>query len=127
MNPVRIAAFVLTATLGCASGARHTAVADEAIPDSALALEVDNRNWSDVLISIVHDGSRSRFVEVAATHSLTVAIPPRFVGTNGTVAILLHRIGGVDDYLMPAVSIRTGNTVNLTIESDLNRSSIGVW
>lgn len=122
----RLAVLTLVTVMACASG-RHAAPQDEVVPDNVLALEVDNRNWSDILITVVHDGMRTRFVEVAATKSKTLAIPSELIGSNGTFRMIIHRIGGVDDYVTPVVSIRTGYTVNLTVESDLQRSSIGVW
>jgi hypothetical protein len=121
-----LVALTLTATAACAA-ARRAAEPDAVVPDDVLALEVDNRNWSDVLISVIHDGSRTRFVEVSATKSATLAIPPQLVGSNGTLRLLVHRIGGLDDFLTPVVSVRTGKTVALTIESTLERSSVGVW
>jgi hypothetical protein len=96
-------------------------------PADPLVLEVDNHNWSDVLIYIVHDGTSTRFLDLTAAKSATQEIPGRLVGSNGMLQFLVHRIGGVDDYLSPVVSVRTGFTVSLTLESDLRRSSLGVW
>lgn len=126
MSRARVLAITFIAAAAC--GPHHVPASDYPdVPDSVLALEVDNRNWSDVLISVIHDGTRERFVEVGATKSRTVAIPPRLVGTTGTLRLVLHRIGGLDDFVTPPVSIRTGDTINLTIESSLDRSTIGVW
>jgi len=123
--------------------AAHSKPVDEEVPANALALEVENRNWSDVVIYILHDGSRTRFAQITAAKSATLAIPGRLVSSSGTIQLLVHRIGGHDDamgpaggpefatprddYLSPVVSIRTGYTVSLTLEDDLRRSTIGVW
>lgn len=136
--PVWVAICGLLATAGCAS--RHPRAAEQPLPDNVLVLEVENHNWSDVLIYVIHDGTRSRFLEVSAAKTMTEPIPARFVGANGILRLLIHRIGGADDsvllvrrsgvsddYLTPAVSVRTGNTVSLTLESDLQRSTLGVW
>lgn len=136
--PTNVAVCGMLATAGCAS--RHSRVAEEPLPDNVLVLEVENHNWSDVVIYVVHDGTRSRFLDVSAAKSAMEPIPARFVGSNGMVRLLIHRIGGADnsvlvvrrggvadDYLTPAVSVRTGNTVSLTLESDLQRSTLGVW
>lgn len=95
--------------------------------DDELVLEVSNNNWSDVVIYMVHDGRRTRFTVVTAARSASVAIPTRFVSSNGTVQFVAHRIGGNDEYVSPAVSVRLGHTVALTLESNLVRSSVGVW
>ncbi len=130
-------------TLSLTACATHKPPKDEPIPADALVLEVENHNWSDVQIYMLHDGSRTRFMQVTATQSATQIIPASMVSSNGTVQVQVHRIGGHDDtfapvggpqfatarddYLSPVVSIRTGRTVELTLESDLNRSSVGVW
>lgn len=136
--PVCVAVSGLFGIAACAS--RHARAAEQPLPDNVLVLEVENHNWSDVLIYVIHDGTRSRFMEVSAAKSTTEAIPARFVGSNGMLRLLVHRIGGPDDsvmlvrrggtsddYLTPTVSVRTGKTVSLTLESDLQRSSLGVW
>ena len=96
-------------------------------PADDLVLAVSNNNWSDVVIYMVHDGRRTRFTAVTAAGSASIVIPPRFVSSNGTVQIVVHRIGGDDDYVSPTVSIRMGHTVALTLESNLVRSTVGVW
>lgn len=113
--------------LGCAS--RSGAVPEESVVSAdQLALEIDNHNWSDVALWINHDGRRERFLTISAAHSLTRAIPPNLVGTDGTVQFVAHRIGGGNDYYVsPRISVRTGYTVSLTLEDNLQRSTIGIW
>jgi hypothetical protein len=90
-------------------------------------LEVENHNWSDVVLFIVHDGRTNRFAQIAAAKDASFEIPPRFLGDQGTISLGLHRVGGRDDYRTESVSVRTGNTIHLTIEGKLEHSSIGVW
>ncbi|HUQ98645.1 MAG TPA: hypothetical protein VM166_04260 [Gemmatimonadaceae bacterium] len=96
-------------------------------PIQDLTLEVSNNNWSDVVIYMVQNGSRKRFTMVTAARSATVAIPSQFISSNGSVQIVAHRVGGTDEYVSPVVSVLLGRTVALTLESNLNRSTIGVW
>jgi hypothetical protein len=125
MYRIGLAAFALVAVAGC-----HPSIPapDPDIPDDQLVLEVDNRNWSDVLIWIQHDGQRSRFITVNAAHSATQPIPRYLVSSDGTLSLIAHRIGGGNDYYYsPKISVRTGYTVRFTLEDDLERSSVGVW
>ncbi len=92
-----------------------------------IALEVENRNWADVVIYVVHDGSTRRFMSITAAKTETVPLDSRFIGADGIVRFIAHRVGGNDDYYSPAVSVRTGNTIALTLQPELNMSSIGVW
>lgn len=137
--------FLVCASLAlpAAACAGHKPTPDADIPANVLVLEVENHNWSDVLIYVIHDGTRTRFAEVAATKSLTQRIPLQLVGSNGNVQLLVHRIGGhddtfapvggprfaraPDDFLSPVVSVRTGATIALTLEDNLQRSTVGVW
>lgn len=98
----------------------------ESAPED-VTLAVDNHNWADVLLYVVHDGTSTRFLQVTATQSTSVAIPSRLVGADGIVRFIAHRIGGLDDYYSPSVSVRTGQKIALTLEGQLKMSSIGVW
>lgn len=120
------AAITLFLVLSAACAGRHGSSEPEpAQPD--VVLEVDNHNWADVLLYVVHDGTATRFLQITGAKSASVTIPSRLVGANGVVRFIAHRIGGLDDYYSPAVSVRTGQTISLTLEGQLKMSSVGVW
>lgn len=120
--------FMLCATLVLAAAcAAHHADPNPSPNDDDLVLQVDNHNWSDVLIYILHDGKQTRFLEVTGARSVAQPVPPRLVSSNGTIRLLVHRIGGLDDYLSPTVSVRGGRTIALTLEGQLHMSTVGVW
>ena len=101
-------------------------------PDSTVVLEpvvleVENHNWADVVLYVVHDGIQTRFTQVAAAHNVSLEIPPRLQGQMGVIRIAARRIGGTDSYVSQAISVRGSSAVRLTIESSLNHSSVGVW
>jgi len=103
------------------------AEASETIAAERVVLEVENHNWADVVLYVVHDGVQTRFTQVAAAHNLSIEIPPRLQGQMGVIRIAARRIGGTDSYVSQAISVRGGSAVRLTIESSLNHSSVGVW
>jgi hypothetical protein len=118
-----VAACAVFLLISCAPHRR----AEPELTGDELQLEVANNNWSDVIIYMLHDGVRTRFIAVTAARSASAPIPTRYVSSNGTVQILVHRIGGNDEYVSPVVSVRMSRTVALTLESNLARSSLGVW
>jgi len=124
---VTLAATAMTVT-GCARTPPVTGLAPEAASSTEpVVLEVENHNWSDINIYVVHDGRRNRLTTVTATKDVALQIPPAYQGETGIFRLVVHRIGGRDSYTSEPISIRTGYTVRLTVESDLARSSVGVW
>jgi hypothetical protein len=121
VRPVLLSAALLL--IGC----KPQHAAEPLLTGDELMLEVDNNNWSDMVIYMVHDGTRTRFTLVTGSRSTAVVIPPRFISSNGNVQIIVHRIGGNDDYVSPVVSVRLGKTVALTLEPVLAHSTVGVW
>ena len=119
---------LFSSVTACAT--RHRSLEEEAVPATTpetVVLEVENHNWSDVVLYIVHDGVQTRFTQVAAAHDLSVEIPARLQGQMGVIRLAARRIGGTDSYVSQALSIRGSSAVRLTIESSLSRSSVGVW
>lgn len=97
------------------------------VPPSPVVLEVENHNWADVVLYVLHDGVQTRFAQVAAAHNVSVEIPPNLQGQMGIIRIAARRIGGTDSFVSQAISLRGNSAVRFTIESNLNRSSVGVW
>jgi hypothetical protein len=129
-----LASYFVACSFILACAGRHPVTQDALTatsPDTAapepVVLEVENHNWADVVLYVVHDGVQTRFTQVAAAHNLSIEIPPRLQGQMGVIRIAARRIGGTDSYVSQAISVRGSTAVRLTIESSLNHSSIGVW
>jgi len=127
-----VASYVAVIALLSSCAGRHRAELEddaEAVQpvSGPVILEVQNHNWSDVVLFLIHNGQVNRFAQIAAAKDQSFEIPPRFIGEEGILRVGLHRIGGQDDFRTEAVSVRTGDTIRLTIEGKLEHSSIGVW
>lgn len=128
-----LASCLIVSGLLLACAGRHPVKADslaeapETIAPGPVVLEVENHNWADVVLYVVHDGVQTKFTQVAAAHSLSIEIPPRLQGQMGVIRIAARRIGGTDSYVSQAISVRGSSAVRLTLESSLNHSSVGVW
>jgi len=129
-----LASYFIVSSLLLACAGQHPVTEASALaapPETAapepVVLEVENHNWADVVLYVVHDGIQTKFTQVAAAHNVSIEIPPRLQGQMGVIRIAARRIGGTDSYVSQAISVRGSSSVRLTIESSLNHSSLGVW
>lgn len=123
-------AVLFTASLSGCSRSIQVKDYDEptpVVPAAPVKLEVENHNWADVVLYVLHDGVQTRFTQVAAAHNLSIEIPERLQGQMGVIRIAARRIGGTDSYVSQAISLRGNSAVRFTIESNLTHSSVGVW
>ena len=124
--------FIVSGLLLACAG-RHPVTTDslaeapQTIAPEPVVLEVENHNWADVVLYVVHDGVQTKFTQVAAAHNLSIEIPPRLQGQMGVIQIAARRIGGTDSFVSQAISLRGNTAVRVTIESSLSHSSVGVW
>jgi hypothetical protein len=115
------------AMVACRGGQFPEDVLADPSATQTVILDVQNHNWADMIIYVVHDGRRTRLNTVRATRTTSLIIPPRMIGQVGNLQLIARRVGAYDRYISPPISIRTGSTVVLTLESDLRRSSVAVW
>jgi len=96
-------------------------------PGESLVLEVENHNWSDIVVYVSHDGMLTRLAQVTANTTTSLSVPPYLVGSLGLVRLAVRRIGGTDSYASEPISVRTGSTLRLTVETRVATSSVAVW
>jgi hypothetical protein len=96
--------------------------------DETVKLDVNNHNWLDVVIYVVHSGQRTRVATVVATGSASVVVPNHALrNSGGQIRLLAHAIGNPQTFLSETIVARPGMTIDWTLESDLKRSSLAVW
>jgi hypothetical protein len=96
-------------------------------PSSEVPLEIANHHWLDVTIYVVRDGQPSRVGIANATGSTQFVLPARLIGQGGEVRLFGRPIGGKDATLSETVVVQPGQRIEWTLESDLSRSTIGVY
>ena len=109
----------------CASHHRTTQT-DAASINTPVDLEVENHNWSDIVIYLVRGTQRQRLGMVNALGSTVFTFPYRRLGTTGDARFSAHAIGGAG-YTSESVLVQPGQTLKWTLESDLSRSSLAVY
>jgi len=116
--------FVL-GTYGC-SHATSAAVARPASPES-VPLRIDNHNWLDVVIYVVHDGQRTRLGLATATSSATFSLPEHLLGQGRELRLLGDPVGGHGAVTTETIVVQPGQSIDWTLETDLRRSFVGVF
>jgi predicted small secreted protein len=130
MRPVRrsghlVAALLLVASLVTACHSRSDFSSQT--PADGVPLEIANHNWSDVVIYIVRDGQRSRLGVATAASATSFVLPRRMFGQAGELQLFGRPIGAAGSALTETVIVQPGQWVEWTLESDLDRSAIGVF
>ncbi len=122
------AAFALLVLAPACARHRHTATSSAVrVPEGEVALRVDNHHWLDVVIYVLHDGQRTRIGIVTATSSETFIFPARLLGQAREIQLLGDAIGEPGGIRTETLVIQPGQYIEWTLESDLRRSSVGVY
>jgi hypothetical protein len=122
--------LVLLLGLAAVPACHHAKHDDRPTPDTApvdVPLEVENHNWLDVVIYVLHDGERSRVGIANASSQSSFVLPARMVGQGHELRLLGHPIGGEGGTVTETVTVQPGQYIEWTLESDLSRSAIGVY
>jgi hypothetical protein len=111
---------------GCAS---HSSGKTDPAPgrDVELSLEVENHNWSDVVIYLLRGGQAERIGTVTAHSTSTFVFPYRRLGTSGNTRLSAYPIGGRSAFNSENLLVQPGQSIKWTLESDLSRSSLMVY
>jgi len=95
------------------------------LPD--VPLKVTNRNWLDVTVYVLHDGQRTRIGTVTASSAQDFVVPARLLGQLHELALIGEAIGSNDVARTETLTIQAGQYIEWTLETDLRRSSVGVY
>lgn len=122
-----IVAPLLWSGLACA-GHRPSAGPRPPAPEPVeVILTVTNHHWLDVTIYVLHDGQRSRVGTVTAVSTQQFVVPMRLLGISRQFQLLGEAIGSPAYARTETLLIQPGQAIEWTLESDLRRSSVGVF
>ncbi len=133
MCPVKTVTYTLKRLLlpavvlllaGCA--AKHEAD-ERPIPSEPTSLKVENHNWLDVVIYVVHDGQRSRLGSATAAKTTDFMIRPSELGQLGSIQLIADPVGASGAIVSPTVVVKSGTRLVWTLQTDLSRSSLAVY
>ena len=118
-----VIAVVAVASSACS---RHHAP-NESVASGAATLQVDNRNWQNVDIQVLHRGIQSHLALANASAVTEIVFPKHLLDDLGEVQLIAHAIGTPYTIRTQIIVLKPGTEVRWTLETDLNRSSIAVY
>jgi hypothetical protein len=125
MLTLRLLALSL-ALAGCGRDPRPEDIQPIGFTDD-IALEVDNRNFNDVVIYLRREGTRTRIGEVTGSMLVTLMIPRSLLsGITREVQFQADPVGADRTITSYPVFIRPGEHVHLTIENNFRAATIQV-
>jgi hypothetical protein len=90
-------------------------------------LVLNNRYWLDIVVRVEHDGETTRIGQVAAASSARFSVPSWAMGASGYIRFVADPVGSPERSASDWVNIWGGQTVEWTLESQLDRSSMLVY
>jgi hypothetical protein len=96
-------------------------------PEGEIALSVTNHNYLDVVIYVLHDGQRTRVGTASGSSSTVFFLPGRLLGQGREIRLFGDAIGNDDYAVTDILVIQRGQYIEWTLETDLRRSSVGVF
>ena len=114
---------------GITSCSHHTAPSTGPGPsrETDIPLEITNHNWLDVIVSVVHDGQSTRVGTAQGSSSSSFELPARLIGQGREIRLIGHPIGGSGSVITETIVVQPGQYIEWTLETDLKRSSVGVY
>jgi hypothetical protein len=98
-----------------------------AAPEGEIALSVTNHNYLDVVVYVLHDGLQTRVGTVTGSSSTVFFLPARLLGQAREIRLYGDAIGS-DAYVRTDILVvQRGQYIEWTLETDLRRSSVGVY
>src|SRR2546423_15507660 len=108
-------------------GSKAAASPASDVPEGEIALSVTNHNYLDVVIYVLHDGVQTRVGTVTGSSSAVFFLPVRLLGQAREVQLYGDAIGNDAFARTERLIVQPGQYIEWTLETDLRRSSVGVF
>jgi hypothetical protein len=97
------------------------------VPEGEIALNVTNHNYLDVVVYVVHDGQQTRVGMVTGSSAAMFFVPARLLGMGRELQLYGRAIGSEAFARTHTLIVQQGQYIEWTLETDLRRSSVGVF
>jgi len=117
-------ALMLVCLGGCGLGSQRPQTFGHQAQSARITVE--NNNWLDVVVFVVHGGSRTQVLRAGSNRSVTAHLPAAFVKNGASVRLLADFTGDVDDYWSEPLLIGPEQHVRWTLEENLRYSKLWI-
>jgi hypothetical protein len=121
---VALALAVVACRRSHGSGAAPATSASPAV--EAVTLRVDNHFRADIAIFVQRGSVRSRLGTVVTAATVTFRVPPTYVGDTGGFYLIADPVGA-SGIRSERIIVRGGERITWSLESDLARSTLGIF
>lgn len=97
------------------------------VPAGEIALNITNHNYLDVVIYVLHDGQQTRVGTVTGSSASLLFVPIRLLGMGHELQLYGRTIGSDAFVRTQTLILQPGQYIEWTLETDLRRSSVGVF
>ncbi len=94
--------------------------------DEPITLQVENRNWNDIVIYAMVNGTRTRLTNVGATRTVTIRLPHSVMPSSQMLDLVLDPLGSRTTFRTGAILVNSGQKVRLLIENELRLTTWSV-
>lgn len=123
----RVRLIVIAVVAVGSSACWHHHAPNESVGSGPATLHVDNHNFQDVDIQVLHRGIQSHLGSVNASAVTEIVFPKYLLSDLGEVQLIAHAIGTPYTIRTQVIVLKPGTEVRWTLETDLNRSTIAVY
>jgi hypothetical protein len=117
----------LWSALACGARSAANTTPDEQARDAEVAIEIENHNFSDIVIYLLRGSQSQRLGMVTGLSTNHFVVPYRRLGTGGNARLHAYPIGGPRGFTSEDITVQPGQWIKWTLESDLSRSFLGVY
>jgi len=110
-----------------ACGAHHHPPGTASAAPADVTLLVTNHNFLDITVFLLRDGQRIRIGLATGTSNQSFTIPGRLIAQSPEIVLLGDAIGSNDVARTETLIVHPGQRIEWTLETDLRRSSVGVY
>ncbi len=126
MPIARRAVLMLMLVVTAASCSRGRKTETSALTTGPVSLRVENHNWVNVIVYVLHDGQRTRLGQATGSKTTDMTIPYWIVRQVSTIQLLGDPVGSNESVTTDAVTVRPWMRLAWTLETDLSRSALAI-